>query len=125
MSSLTFSNENETIVLDMYGSGTAVSLEPEHIQSLVATLKASTSIQDTAYSANNNTVNILSGSVSVAEAEGVYTIDIDIMVEGENEGDAARSIVRRFVGKLPKYGTTIERTMTAPSTTTTTASRQN
>lgn len=107
---LTFSNDTEEIKLDMYGNETAKFLEPG-----VYTVGREGFHIDAGYSgytADGNNVNILSGTVTVAEADGVYTIDIDLMVQGASDGAEPRQIIRRYIGKLPVYGTLIERTMT-------------
>lgn len=111
---MTFSNDTEEICFDMYGSGAATSLEPgvypvlsEEVEGFYIFTTYSH------YKEGDKKVNILSGNVTVAEADGIYTIDIDVMAEGAADGDEPRQIVRRYVGKLPKYGTMIERTMTS------------
>lgn len=109
---LTFSTaDGQSLKLDMYGSETAVCLEPgEYIIGAETGFYVEPGYSEYRFTPEGgdaeDTKELKSGKVTVTEAEGVYTILFDITFEDDS------TLKGWFEGELTKYGTLMRGTLT-------------
>ena len=109
---LTFTTEDDqSLELDMWGSETAVCLEPgEYIIGTETGLYVDPGYSEYRFTPEGadaeDTKELKSGKVTVTDADGVYTILFDITFEDDS------TLKGWFEGELPKYGSLMRGTLT-------------